>query len=69
MAQNDRPVRLYTIPAAESPYWDALDTRVRCDDCANAVGPTRCTSVPRTQEPAGIPHHCVHHARVARRPS
>lgn len=66
---NDRPLPVYDFPVREAAYWDALDTRVRCDDCANAVGISRCMSVPRTQEPPGLPHHCAHHARIARRPA
>lgn len=68
MSEPDaRPMPVFDIPAAEAPYWDALDSRVTCGDCSNKFGASRCLARAKGQEPPDLAHHCGDYSRVARR--
>lgn len=56
------PVRLGTIADDQVPYWDAIDDRVVCTDCAGRSGPL-CTMLRLPCFPADRKHRCAHYAR------
>lgn len=52
------PVRLGTITEDQVPYWDALDDRVSCGDCAGRSG-WMCLRLRVSCFPVGLKHRCI----------
>ena len=59
--KNDRPLRVYTIPAHERAYWDELDSRVTCDGCRNRSDIWCRAKQSKTIYPPMLKHHCEYH--------